>query len=151
MPAALRHGGDVDRIVGDAVMVTFNTRGDQPDHAVRAVRAGLALQEDTARVADTHADWPRFRVGVNTGPTTVSVLGTHGGRTRTVIGDTVNTAARIEGQAPAGGVAVGPATLAALPPGAHTSPLGPLALKGKAEPVETYLVHGLDPSGRSLR
>jgi class 3 adenylate cyclase len=90
-------------------------------------------------------------VGVNTGPTTVSVLGTHGGRTRTVIGDTVNTAARIEGRAPAGGVAVGPATLDALPPGTHTSSLGPLVLKGKAEPVETYLVHGLDASGRSLR
>lgn len=149
VPAALRHGGDVDRIVGDAVMVTFNTRGDQPDHAERAVRAGLDLQEGTARVADAHPGWPRFRVGVNTGPTTVSVLGAPGGRTHTVIGDTVNTASRIEGRAPAGGVAVGPATLAALPPSARTTPLGPLALKGRTEPVETHLVLGLDPSVRS--
>ncbi len=149
VPAALRHGGDVDRIVGDAVMVTFNTRGDQPDHAERAVRAGLALQEETARIVDAHPGWPRFRVGVNTGPTTVSVLGAHGGRTHTVIGDTVNTASRIEGRAPAGGVAVGPATLAALPPSVRTTPLGALALKGRTEPVETYLVLGLDPSVRS--
>ncbi|GGK83041.1 adenylate/guanylate cyclase domain-containing protein [Ornithinimicrobium pekingense] len=144
VPAALRHGGDVDRIVGDAVMVTFNTRGDQPDHAVRAVRAGLALQRETSVVAGRHPGWPRFRVGVNTGPATVSVLGTHGGRTHTVIGDTVNTAARIEAQAPTGGVAVGPATLAALPPTARTRPLGRLELKGKTEPVETHLVLGLD-------
>lgn len=139
VPAVLRHGGQVDRIVGDALMVTFNVRGDQPDHAVRAVRAALALQEATARVADEHPGWPRFRAGVNTGPAAASLLGTAGGRTHTVVGDTVNTAARIEGRAPAGGVAVGPRTLAALP-GARTEPLGPLSLRGRAEPVETYLV-----------
>ncbi|WP_109471568.1 adenylate/guanylate cyclase domain-containing protein [Ornithinimicrobium cavernae] len=144
VPAVTRHGGDVDRIVGDALMVTFNKRGDQPDHAVRAVRAGLALQEATREVAVRHPQWPRFRVGINTGPTSVSLLGTHGGRTHTLIGDTVNTASRIEGRAPAGGVAVGPATLAALPR-ARTSPLGPLELKGKAAPVEAHLVLALEP------
>lgn len=147
VPAALRHGGDVDRIVGDALMVTFNTRGDQPDHAVRAVRAGLALQEATGAVAARHPGWPRFRVGVNTGPAAVGVVGTAGGRTHTVIGDTVNTASRIESQAPAGGVAVGPGTLAALPGTARTRPLGGLTLKGKAEAVETHLVLGLDGDG----
>ena len=44
-PVVRRHGGDVDRIIGDALMVTFNKRGDQPDHAARAAAAGLALQE----------------------------------------------------------------------------------------------------------
>ncbi|MFK5647328.1 adenylate/guanylate cyclase domain-containing protein [Ornithinimicrobium sp. LYQ121] len=143
VPAVLRDGGDVDRIVGDALMVTFNTRGDLPDHAVAAVRAGLALQEATARVSGRHPGWPRFRVGVNTGPVTVSLLGTHGGRTHTVIGDTVNTASRIEGQAPVGGVAVGPETLSSLPGTARTQPLGLLALKGRTEPVETTLVLSL--------
>jgi adenylate cyclase len=137
------HGGDVDRIIGDALMVTFNKRGDQPDHARRAAAAGLALQAATATVADAHPGWPRFRVGINTGPVTVSLLGTGGGRTHTVIGDTVNTASRIEGKAPAGGVAIGPGTKAALPEAA-TAPLGPLDLKGKAEPVETHLLLALD-------
>lgn len=144
VPAALRHGGEVDRIVGDAVMVTFNTRGDQPDHAVRAVRAGLALQEAVGAVRDARPGWPRFRVGINTGPVTLSVLGTGGGRTFTVIGDTVNTAARIEARAPVGQVAVGPETRAALPADARTAPLGPLTLRGRTDPVETYLVLGLD-------
>jgi adenylate cyclase len=145
VPAVVRrHGGDVDRIIGDALMVTFNKRGDQPDHARRAAAAGLAMQAATGRVADRHPGWPRFRVGINSGPATVSVLGTGGGRTHTVIGDTVNTASRIEGKAPAGGVAIGPTTLADLPE-AVTSPLGALALKGKAEPVETYLLLGLPP------
>ena len=77
-----------------------------------------------------------------TGPVTVSLLGTSGGRTHTVIGDTVNTASRIEGKAPAGGVALGPATKDMLPDAVTTS-LGPLELKGKAEPVEAHLLLSL--------
>ena len=42
--------GVVDKLIGDAIMATFNTRGDQPDHALRAVRAGLVLQRETGRV-----------------------------------------------------------------------------------------------------
>ena len=141
-PIVRRYGGDIDRIIGDALMVTFNKRGDQPDHAVRAAGAGLALQEATADVLASHPDWPRFRVGINSGPVLVSLLGTAGGRTHTVIGDTVNVASRIEGKAPAGGVAIGPATKALLP-GAQTESLGPLPLKGKAEPLELHLLRSV--------
>ena len=141
-PVVSRYGGDVDRIIGDALMVTFNKRGDQPDHARRAAGAALALQEATAQVAEEHPGWPRFRVGVNSGPVTVSLLGTEGGRTHTVIGDTVNVASRIEGKAPGGGVAIGPATKALLPE-AVTRSLGRLDLKGKAEPVEAHLLIAL--------
>jgi adenylate cyclase len=136
-PVVRRYGGDVDRIIGDALMVTFNRRGDQPDHARRAAAAGLALQEATAEVAARHEGWPRFRVGINSGPVSVSLLGTEGGRTHTVIGDTVNTASRIEGKAPGGEVALGPGTRALLPE-AVTESLGMLELKGKAEPIEVH-------------
>ncbi|RZU01337.1 class 3 adenylate cyclase [Kribbella rubisoli] len=132
-----RHGGDVDRIIGDALMVTFNKRGDQPDHARLAAAAGLALQAAAAAVQATHPNWPKFRVGINSGIASVSLLGTEGGRTHTVIGDTVNVASRIEGKAPGGAVAIGPATKALLPQ-ARTESLGLLSLKGKAEPVEVY-------------
>ena len=141
-PVVRRHGGDVDRIIGDAVMATFNRRGDQPDHALRAARAALALQEATAEVVRDHPDWPRFRVGVNTGLAAMVVLGTAGARTHTAIGDTVNLAARLEGQAPVGGVAIGPQTARSLP-GARTEPLGPVQVKCKAEPVEAHRLLGV--------
>jgi len=141
-PVVRRFGGDIDRIIGDALMATFNKRGDQPDHAERAARAGLALQEATGGVAAEHPNWPRFRVGINSGPVLVSLLGTEGGRTHTVIGDTVNVASRIEGQAPAGGVAIGPRTKELLPT-AVTESLGMLQLKGKSETVEAHLLLAL--------
>lgn len=142
VPAVVDQGGDVHQIIGDALMVTFNKRGDQPDHPERAAAAGLALQQATARVAAAHPDWPRFRVGINTGHVSLSVIGTAGGRVHAVVGDVVNTASRIEGQAPAGGVAIGPATKARLP-GARTAPLGRLDLKGKRDPVEIHLLRSL--------
>jgi class 3 adenylate cyclase len=143
-PVVREHGGDVDRIIGDALMVTFNKRGDQPDHARRAAAAGLALQTAAAEVKRVHPDWPWFRVGINSGPVSVSLLGTEGGRTHTVIGDTVNTASRIEGKAPAGGVAIGPDTLRRLPDAVAES-LGRLDLKGKSEPIEVYRLLALSP------
>ncbi|MEU4193949.1 adenylate/guanylate cyclase domain-containing protein [Kribbella sp. NPDC026611] len=142
-PVVRRHGGDVDRIIGDALMVTFNKRGDQPDHARRAAAAGLALQAAASAVRAAHPTWPQFRVGINSGIASVSLLGTEGGRTHTVIGDTVNVASRIEGAAPGGGVAIGPATKALLPQ-ASTEDLGLLSLKGKAEPMEVYRLLSLD-------
>jgi len=142
------YGGEVDRIIGDALLVTFNKRGDQPDHAERAAAAGLALQAATSTVSRAHPEWPRFRVGINSGPVSVSLLGTEGGRTHTVVGDTVNTASRIEGKAPAGSVAIGPHTKALLP-GAVTVPLGALEVKGKSERVETHLLLAMDSSRRS--
>jgi adenylate cyclase len=136
------YGGEIDRIIGDALMVTFNKRGDQPDHAERAAGAGLALQEATLRLAEEHPDWPRFRVGINSGPVSVSLLGTGGGRTHTIIGDTVNIASRIEGAAPPGGVAIGPDTKALLPD-AVTTPLGEMQLKGKREPLQVHVLTSL--------
>jgi class 3 adenylate cyclase len=146
-PVVRKFGGDVDRIIGDALMVTFNKRGDQPDHAERAAGAALALQEAVDRVVEEHPNWPRFRVGVNSGEMSVSVLGTKGGRTHTVVGDAVNTASRIEGAAPAGGVAIGPGTKAMLHDAATRS-LGLLELKGKAEPIEAYLLLSLHDDRR---
>jgi adenylate cyclase len=141
-PVVKAHGGDIDRIIGDAIMATFNRRGDQPDHPRRAAAAALEMQEATARVAAEHPGWPRFRAGVNTGEVSVSLLGAGGGRTHTVIGDAVNTASRLEGKAPVGEVAVSAATRDLLP-GARTRPLGSLELKGKAEPIEAYVLLSL--------
>jgi adenylate cyclase len=143
IPAVVsEHGGEIDRLMGDAIMATFNTRGDQDDHQERACRAALAIRDATEAIARKREGWPRFRVGVNTGEAMVGVLGGEGGRSYTVIGDTINVAARLEGKAPPGGVAVGAATLERLP-AAEAEPLGPITVKGKSKPVEAYRLEAL--------
>ena len=141
-PIVNAHGGEIDSIIGDALMVTFNTRGDQPDHAARAARAALDLQERAIAIAAQHPGWPRFRVGVNSGEAMVGIVGAREERSYTVIGDTVNLASRIQREAPEGGVAVGAPTLRGLE-GARVRPLGPLEIRGKREPVDVFLLDGL--------
>jgi adenylate cyclase len=143
-----RHGAEIDRLIGDAVMATFGTRGDQPDHAERAARAALDLLSETQAAAAGHAEWPRFRVGVNSGEAVVGVLGAGAGRSYTVVGDTVNVASRLEGVAPVGGVVVGEGTLRRLE-GARVQALAPLAVKGKREPVAAYVLEGASPPPRA--
>ena len=143
VPAVVRHhGGEIDQLIGDAMMATFNTRGDQPDHARRAAAAALDVQRETAALATAHPDWPRFRIGVNTGEALVGILGAGEGRSYTVVGDTVNVASRLQAAAPVGGVAVGAATLRHLP-GARVESLGALDLRGKRDPVDAYVLEGL--------
>jgi class 3 adenylate cyclase len=143
LPAMRAHGARLDKFIGDAVMVTFNVSIDQPDHAARAARAALAFQEAATRVWVQRPDWPRFRVGVNTGVAAVGVVGSGVDRGYTVLGDTVNVASRIEALAPEGGVAVGGATLRRLP-GARVSPLGTVAVKGRSGTVEVWQLEALD-------
>ena len=140
VPAVERHGGEIDRIIGDALMVTFNTRGNVPDHAMRAVRAALDLQEATGMIAAAHPGWPRFRAGVNSGTASTAVLGGRGGRTYSVIGDTVNLASRVEGLAPAGGVAVAQETADRLDDTFELESIGLVTVKGRTEPVDVKLV-----------
>jgi adenylate cyclase len=143
IPAVVgHHGGEIDQLIGDAMMATFNTRGDQPDHPQRAAAAALDVQRETAALAAAHPDWPRFRIGVNTGEALVGILGAGEGRSYTVIGDTVNVASRLQAAAPAGGVAIAAATLRHLP-GARVRSLGALELRGKREPVDAYVLEGL--------
>ena len=142
-PVVERHGGEVDRLIGDALMAVFLPRDGMPDHPVRAARAALDIQRATATIADQHPDWPRFRVGVNSGEAVVGVLGARGGRTYTVIGDTVNLASRLEGTAPVGGVAVSAETARRIPD-VQVEPLGQVSLKGKAEPVAVFRLVGFE-------
>lgn len=140
IPAIERHDGKVDRLIGDAVFATFE--GD--NHAERAARGALALQEETGVLAAEHPEWPRFRAGLHTGEASVGVLGTGSGRTYSAIGDTVNLGSRIEGLAPAGGVAISAGTAKHLP-GAETEPLETVQVKGRDEPVDVLLLKRLPP------
>jgi adenylate cyclase len=136
-------GGEVHEFVGDQIFAVFNKEGDRPDHAVQAARAGLALQRAAAEIAAGHPEWPVFRVGVNTGEVLAGVVGERGHRIHGVFGDAVNLGARLEGRAPAGGVLIGAATFAQLPPGVVAERVDDFEVKGKAEPVAAYILHDL--------
>jgi class 3 adenylate cyclase len=138
--------GEVQDFVGDQIFAIFNKRGDQPDHAAVAARAALELQRRAEIVRVDHPEWPRFRVGINTGPVLAGVVGDKGHRIHGVFGDTVNLGARLEGQAPPGGVVIGAATHAGLPEGADVEALPELHVKGKSQPVEAFVLRGLPRS-----
>jgi adenylate cyclase len=140
VPAVAEEGGMVERFAGDAVMVVFNAAEDQPDHAARAARAALGLQRATAGVAAGHPDWPRFRVGVNSGPAVVGNVGSAEHRSFTAIGDTTNLAARLQTVAHPGQVVIGGRTQAELAGSAVVQELAPLSVKGKSQPVTAYLL-----------
>ena len=143
-PLMERSGGEVHQIVGDELMVVFGKEGDTPDHAVRAARAALLLQRAAGRVARDHEDWPRFRVGVNSGEVLAGVLGgASGHRKHGVVGDVVNVAARLQAEAPVGGVLIGEATFRQLGAGAVVEAAPPQRVKGKEQPISAYVLQAL--------
>ena len=143
LPAVRAAGGRLDRFMGDAVMVTFNVAAEQPDHARRAVRAALAFCDAANELAARRPEWPRFRLGVSTGSAAVGVVGDGAQRGYTVLGDTVNVAARIQAIAPVGTVAISDATRRAVV-GAQVVSLGSVTVKGRAQPLEIWRLDGLE-------
>ena len=137
VPVVAAEDGMIERFAGDAVLVVFNAATDQPDHAKRAARAALAFVDASEAVAHDRPEWPRFRVGVNSGPAVIGNVGALEQRSFTAIGDTTNLAARLQTEAEPGAVVIGATTAAELP-GAILEPLGPLELKGKSEPVQAF-------------
>jgi adenylate cyclase len=144
VPRMEQLGGEVHEIIGDELMVIFNKAGNQPDHALVSARAALALRDDAAVVADQHPEWPRFRIGVNSGPVLSGVIGGESGhRKHGLVGDTVNLAARLQTAAPVGQVVVGQGTYERLPEGAVVERLPLAHVKGKEEEVSAYLLQSL--------
>jgi class 3 adenylate cyclase len=136
-------GGEVEKFIGDGVVAIFNGRGDQPNHAHRASCAALALQRRFAGLAEQHPDWPRMRVGVNSGEAVVREIGGEGHVAYPMVGDTINTGARLESLAPVGGVLIGSETYGQLPDGAVVEARAGLRVKGKDEAVDAYVLHEL--------
>ena len=141
--AILAEGGTVVQFVGDALMALFNAPARQPDHPLRAARAALAMQAAAEEVAAANPGWPRFRVGINTGPALVGNIGSAALRNFNAMGDAVNVAARLESEARPGQVVIGSATREQLPPGAVVEPMGELMVKGRREPVVAFRLLGL--------
>jgi adenylate cyclase len=136
-------GGIIERFAGDGVLAVFNALGDQPDHPLRAARAALHVRDAVATVAEEHTTWPRFRVGVNTGPAVVGNVGTAQQRSFTAVGDTVNVASRVQMLAEPGMVLISMATWELVRDRVRVSPRGAYRLKGVQEPVDVYELVGV--------
>lgn len=143
--AIFAFGGTLDKFIGDAVMAFFGAPLPQADHAERAVRAALALLQgvegwNQRRVAQG-LDAIEVRVAVNSGPVVVGEIGSSTRVDYTVLGNTVNVAARLEEQvAEAGQIVVGPATYRALAGLFPFSHLGDFKIRGLRTPVSAYLL-----------
>jgi class 3 adenylate cyclase len=124
-------------------VTTFNSRGDQPDHALRAAQAALNLQRELARLAVEHPDWPQMRIGINSGEAVVREVGGEGHVAYPLLGDTINTGARLEGLAPPGGVLIGANTFSQLPDGAVVEERRGLRVKGRVATVNAYVLVAL--------
>ncbi len=131
-----RFGGTVDKFIGDNVMATFGAPVAHEDDAERAVRAALAMHGAIKEIDPVL----QLRVGINTGDV---LAGSLGGGGYTVIGDTVNVAARLQAAAEIGSITVGEATMRATGTAVEYRELEPLRLKGKAELVPAFVAEGL--------
>ena len=121
-----RHGGTVEKFIGDAAMAVFGLPQVHEDDALRAVRAAVEMREAVARLG------LEVRIGINTGEV---VAGT--GETLAT-GDAVNVAARLEQAAATGEILIGSLTERLVRDAVQTEPLEPLSVKGKREPVRAY-------------
>src|SRR3954447_26977099 len=122
-----RHGGTVEKFVGDAVMAVFGIPVSHEDDALRAARAAAEMRQAIGE----HG--LEARIGINTGGVVV------GGEGETLVtGDAVNVAARLEQVATAGEILIGAETRALVRDAVLLEPVEPLALKGKSEPVQAF-------------
>jgi class 3 adenylate cyclase len=133
-----RFGGSVDKVIGDALMAVFGAPVAHEDDAARAVRAGLEIQRRASENAEEFCGLC-VRVGVNSGEVIFARVGPEARRELTVMGDAVNTAARLQAAAPAEGELVGEQTHAATAREIEYEALAPVHAKGKSEPLRAWL------------
>jgi adenylate cyclase len=139
----LENEGTLDKFMGDAVMAMWNSPDPQPDHAQRACRAALEMVQ---RSNESHKRFSNpefqltFRVGITTGPAIVGNVGTKQLFNYTAIGDTVNLAQRLQSSAQPGQVFIQKSTFDIVKGRFVADVMEPLIVKGRAKPVEVYLL-----------
>jgi class 3 adenylate cyclase len=133
-----RFGGAVDKVIGDALMAVFGAPVAHEDDPTRAVRAALEIQRRASENAEEFCGLC-VRVGVNSGEVIFARVGPEARRELTVMGDAVNTAARLQAAAPAEGVLVGEQTHSATVDDIEYEALAPLQAKGKSAPLHAWL------------
>ena len=142
-----RHGGTVEKFIGDAVVAFFGVPRVHEDDALRAVRSAVEIVQALPGIEDETGIALQVRTGVNTGLVLAGL-----GETP-AIGDAVNVAARLEQAAGPGEIVIGEQTLLLVRDAVEVEPLEPLELKGKSERVAAFRLLAVDPvaPGRSRR
>lgn len=148
---ALDHGGTIDKFIGDAVVIYFGdpiSKGVKED-ASACVRMAIAMQQ---RLTDIQQDWQdrglidqpfQARVGINTGYCTVGNFGSDERMDYTIIGSTVNLAARLESRADAGGILLGNETHSLVKDWLHAEEQEAIVMKGFHKPCRSFKVIGV--------
>ena len=143
-----RHGGTLDKFIGDATMAVFNSPFDLEDYVYKAiltawdiVQGGNRIEEEYLKRYGKHVG---FGVGVNCGPAVVGNIGCEFRMDYTAIGDTVNTAARLESNAPKGCVYISEDVYKRVKDRITVEEVGEIPLKGKTQGVFVYSVTGVN-------
>jgi class 3 adenylate cyclase len=155
MEAVHRYEGTVNQVMGDGIMALFGAPLAHEDHAVRACYAALRMQElvqrHAAEARRAHGVNVQIRVGLNSGEVVVRAIGSDLHMDYTAVGQTTHLAARLEQFASPGSVLVTSSTLDLVKGYVTVKPLGPVPVKGLAEPVEIYEVTGVGPARTRLQ
>ncbi len=155
--AVLDKGGTIDKFIGDAIMVQFGSPVRHPDHALRAVRAALVMQQAATEFQDWMAqrfagrDLPLFQIGIgiHTGEAVIGNIGSSQRIEYTAIGDTVNIASRLEGVTKEMGcsLVISQETLDATHGQVLTGKHQRMQVKGRKQAVDVFEVIGLNNAG----
>lgn len=145
-----RHGGRIDKHIGDAVMALWGADDAREDDPERAIRSALEMQSTLREIgADGRRTSLTMRIGINTGPVVLGKIAST--EEFTAMGDTVNVAARLEAASPVGAVLVGHDTYRHVRGVFTVHPQEPLTVKGKGSALRTYVVDGIRPRAFRLR
>src|SRR5262249_15292404 len=144
MEAVHRYEGTVNQVMGDGIMALFGAPLAHEDHAVRACYAALRMQESVRRYSEDvrrfHGLEVQIRVGLNSGGVVVRSIGSDLRMDYTAVGHTTHLAARMEQLATPGSIRLTPDTLRLAEGYVDVKALGPVPVKGLAEPIEVYEV-----------
>jgi adenylate cyclase len=134
--------GTLDKFIGDALLAVFGAPLEQPDHALKAVNAAIAMRKALAELNERRGGQPlAMRIVINTGIGVTGDIGSPRRREFTVLGDVVNTAARMEDEiAGPGQIVIAASTYAVVKDQIKARSLGTKTLRGRATPIETYAV-----------
>ena len=146
MAAVHRYEGTVNQVMGDGIMALFGAPVAHEDHAVRACYAALRMQESVSQYAEevrrTQGTTVRIRIGLNSGDVVVRAVGNDLRMDYTAVGQTTHLAARMEQLADPGSTILSANTLTLVEGQIHVKALGPMPVKGLAEPVAVYEMVG---------